>query len=507
MRHRADQGTAASILRQRGVLLTRRQALLLGAAGAASGALLVTGCGRSADAVRSGDSTTSTVPTDPPLGDELAPPPEVVSSGGVLAATLVAATSDATIAGRSVRGATTYNGSFPGETWRIRPGDTFAVDLTNDLDTFTNLHWHGLHVTPNGNADNVFLEVDPGDTLTYEVPVPANHASGAYWYHPHVHTVTDEQVYGGLAGLILIDGGWLDQPGIAEATEKVMVIKGVVIDDGAVTSESPGVSSNELYTINAQVNPRVSAAPGERQLWRIANLGNDTFFNISLEGHSFTVVATDGIPVPAPFETDAWRLPPAGRVEVLVEAGETGSYRLRNRAVDEGFETFGERTLATLVVEGAPVTALPPIPDALDGAPPDLRTGEPDVERTLVFGSSSLVTGTGDVEETGNWMICDLTFNGARTDISARLGDLEEWTLTNHDTEDHPFHIHQNDFQVVSVNGVAQEFEGHRDTFPIPRGGQIKVRQRFEDFTGRWVFHCHILFHEDHGMMGTIEVT
>jgi FtsP/CotA-like multicopper oxidase with cupredoxin domain len=158
-------------------------------------------------------------------------------------------------------------------------------------------------------------------------------------------------------------------------------------------------------------------------------------------------------------------------------------------------------------VEGAPVTALPPIPDALDGAPPDLRTSEPDVERTLVFGRSSLVTGTGDVEQTGNWMICDLTFNGARTDVSARLGDLEEWTLVNHDTEDHPFHIHQNDFQVVSVNGVAQEFEGHRDTFPIPRGGQIKVRQRFEDFPGRWVFHCHILFHEDHGMMGTIEVT
>lgn len=493
------------------LVLTRRQALRLGVIGTAGGLFLLSGCakeGRVSMTSPSWDSdgNPNTDVDDPPVGDELQQPPEIVSRDGVLTASLTAAAGTATINGSQVASTSLYNGVYPSETWRVRPGDVFRVDLTNELETFTNLHWHGLHVTPNGNSDNVFLRVDPGDTLAYEVALPDDHHSGAYWFHPHFHTTVDQQVYGGLGGMILIDGGWLDLPGIQAATEKVMVLKEVVVSNGGIQPESGGVTSNELWTINGQVNPQISVAPGERQLWRVGNLGNDSFFRLALDGHDMQIVAIDGVGVPTIQTVSEFTLPPAGRVEFLVEPNEAGTFAFKTLEVNEGFESFGERTLATMVVAGEAVTGLPDVPAEINPTLVDLRDAEPDVYRQLVFDSDSLVTAEGDFESTGTWVICDLSFDGARVDVRAKLGDLEEWQLINNDTEDHPFHIHQNDFQVTAINGVAQDFVGHRDTFTIPRGGSITIRQRYTDFIGKWVFHCHILFHEDHGMMGTIEV-
>jgi len=441
------------------------------------------------------------------MGDELQPPPEVLAQDGVLSATLVAGPGTAMIAGAEVASTSLYNNNYPSETWRVSPGDVFQVDLTSDLETFTNLHWHGMHVSPQGNADNVFVRVDPGETFSFEVEIPADHSSGAYWYHPHLHTMVDQQVYGGLGGLILVDGGWLDLPGIQVATEKLLVLKEVVVSNGAITDETPGDTSNELWTINGQVNPRISAAPGERQLWRVGNLGNDSFFRVALDGHNLNIVAIDGVPVPTVQTVSEFTLPPAGRVEFIVEPTEAGTFLFKNLLVNEGFVTFDERTLATMVVEGDPVTGLPDMPVIIDDSLVDFRNEEPDVFRQLVFNMGAVIPASGDEAVTGNWVINGRPFNGARVDISAKLNDLEEWVIVNKDVEDHPFHIHQNDFQVTAINGVAQDFVGYRDTMTVPRGGSITIRQRYTDFAGKWVYHCHILFHEDHGMMGTIEVT
>ncbi len=501
MRTRATSPQPGRILTP--MRLTRRQALRLGVVGTAGGLVLLSGCGRPNTLSTGGSSDDDT--TDPPVGAELQPPPEVIAQNGVLQTTLTAAAGSATINGAAVSSTSLYNGFYPSQTWRVLPGDTFRVDLDNQLDTFTNLHWHGMHVSPNDNADNVFLRVDPGETLSYEVPIPENHDSGAYWYHPHFHTTVDQQVYGGLGGLILVDGGWLDLPGIREATEKVMVLKEVVVSDGAIDAESPPTTSNELWTINGQVNPRITAAPGERQLWRVANLGNDSFFRVALEGHEMHVVATDGVGVPRLQTVSEWTLPPAGRIEFLVDPAAVGTFRFQALEVNEGFESFAPRTLATFVVEGEPAAPVPELPEVINDNLVDFRQEEPDVFRQMVFNIDSIVDGTGE-SGTGNWLICDLTFDAARVDVIARLNDLEEWELLNIDTEDHPFHIHQNDFQVVAINGVPQDFEGYRDTVTIPRGGSITIRHRYTDFTGKWVYHCHILFHEDHGMMGTIQV-
>ena len=483
--------------------LTRRQALRLGVVGTAGGLLFLSGCGGRTTLSMRGPSDDDI--ENPPVGAELQPPPEVVAQNGVLQTTLTAAAGSALIDGAEVSSTSLYNSFYPGQTWRVSPGDTFRVDLDNQLDTYTNLHWHGMHVSPNGNADNIFLQVDPGETFSYEVAIPENHDSGAYWYHPHFHTTVDQQVYGGLGGLIIVEGGWRDVPGIREATEKVMVLKDVVVSDGAIEPTTFGVTSNELWTINGQVNPRITAAPGERQLWRVANLGNDPFFRFALEGHEMHVVATDGVGVPRLQTVSEWTLPPASRVEFLVDPAAAGTFRFQALEVNEGQQSFAPRTLATFVVEGEPVGPLPELPEVINDTLVDFRQEEPDVFRQLVFNFDAIIDGDGE-STTGNWLICDLTFNAGRVDVMARLNDLEEWELLNIDTEDHPFHIHQNDFQVVAINGVPQDFVGYRDTVTIPRGGSIKIRQRYLDFTGKWVYHCHVLFHEDHGMMGTIQV-
>jgi FtsP/CotA-like multicopper oxidase with cupredoxin domain len=486
--------------------IDRRQALRLGGVGIAAGALHLTGWRLlRTGAAGAGDATTTTADPTPPVGDELVAPPEVTSSGGVLRADLTAVAGDAQIAGQTVSGTTTYDGGYPAATWRIAPGETFEVDLTNQLDSYTNLHWHGMHVTP--EVDDVLLEIEPGATQHFTLPVPADHQAGLYWYHPHYHTQVDDQVYRGMAGLIVVEGGWRDLPGIAEATEKILVIKDIAIDDGTVQRQDLPQTSDELLTVNAQINPRISARPGERQLWRIGNLGNDSWLRLALDGHDLQIVAIDGVGVVHPEQVSEYVLPPAGRIEVLVDVGDEGSWALKTLPVFNGFTGFDERTLATLVVEGEAVTGLPPVPDEVNPDLVDLSAGAPDRHREIRFGRASIVTDDGSLIKNDAWLICDLPFNDARVDVTARLGDLEEWTIRNDDLEDHPFHIHQNDFQVVEVDGAGQPFNSHRDTVTIPRGGTVKIRQRYTDFTGRWVFHCHILNHEDHGMMAIIEVT
>ncbi len=465
----------------------RRRALQLAAGGAAALAV----------APQMGRIASALGPL-PRVGGPLPVIPSISSADGVLASEVTAAVTPAVIDGQNVTGAYTYNGFLPGETWRVNPGDTFRVGLTNQLDSTTNLHWHGFHVSPQGNSDNIFLAVESGEHQDYEVALPADHPAGMYWYHPHNHTTVDAQAYFGMVGAIIVEGGWRDFPGIAEATEQVMVLKNIRIENGEVVTEDPPTTTDELWTINGSVMPTISARPGERQLWRIGNMGNDSFFDVALDQHPMHVVAVDGNPVNDVFTVDSWLLPPGGRVEVLVDvAGVPGTYDFKTLGYDQGFEDFGSRTLGYLEVAGQPADPLPPIPTHIADHE-NLALVEPDVLREEIFSSDP---------SAGEWYICDLTFDGNRIDVHAQLGHMEEWTLKNIDSEDHPFHIHQNDFQVTKINGIEQPFRNYNDTFIIPRGGEITIRQRYTDFTGKWVYHCHILLHEDHGMMGTIEVT
>jgi FtsP/CotA-like multicopper oxidase with cupredoxin domain len=171
-------------------LLTRRQLLRLagvGAAGMVAGAAGLVGCRPSRSAPGGG------------AGAELIEPKVLASSGGLLEVGLRAALGPVRLADRSARTAS-YNGAVPGPTLQLRPGDRLRLQLANDLDEPTNLHFHGLHVPPEGRADNVFLSIEPGQRFDYDLTIPSDHPGGTFWYHPHHHGLVAGQVFAGCTG-------------------------------------------------------------------------------------------------------------------------------------------------------------------------------------------------------------------------------------------------------------------------------------------------------------------
>jgi suppressor of ftsI len=218
-----------------------------------------------------------------------------------------------------------------------------------------------------------------------------------------------------------------------------------------------------------------------------------------LEGHTFYEIATDGNRHNKVVTKQVNLIPPSSRSEVFIQGGAPGTYELKALAFNTGpqGDNYPEVTMATLVVEGPPVEPFT-IPREL---PPvqDLRNSPIDVYRTIVFSE----TPDGDT-----FFVNGQEFGMNRIDTIVKLGNVEEWTIRNISGELHVFHIHQLDFQVTQINGVNQPFIGHQDTINVPVHGRVKILIPFTNpvIVGKFVYHCHILEHEDKGMMAVIQV-
>ena len=423
-------------------------------------------------------------------------PPVVASRAGVLRVSLTAGPTTVSVAGHRVM-LMAYNGLYIPPTLRVHPGDTIRLRLTNALAEPTNLHTHGLTVSPRGNSDNVFLEVAPGQIQDYEIRIPPDHPPGLYWYHPHPHGFSDMQVRNGMSGALIVDGLLDPFPTLRHLPERLLLLKDLQIEHGRVVHRDIG--KNTIRTINGMVNPVIVLRPGETELWRIGNIGADLYYSLTLDGHDFHVVARDGNRRARLTTTDTLRLSPGARTAVLMTAGAPGVYLLRTGEINTGSEgnEYEGRVMATVRVEGSPATpvALPPALLPVE----DLR-GKVTNRRTIVFTEST----------NGDTMFVDgKQFDMNRTDTRVKLGAVEEWTIRNDSDELHSFHIHQGPFQLAEINGVPQPPDDHRDIVDVPIRGEVKVIIPFTNPTivGRFVYHCHILAHEDKGMMATIEVT
>ncbi len=423
-------------------------------------------------------------------------PEEIVSRDGVLSTTLTVTREVVDIGGTPIEG-TVYNGAFVGPTLRLRRGERLELLLDNRLDQMTNLHFHGLHVSPEGISDNVFIMVHAGETQQYVVEIPANHPTGTFWYHSHAHPYTEAQVFGGLGGLIVIEGLRdllpADLQGIEERT---FALKDYQATDGAILTENIDSNAPTTRTVNAAVNPSLAIDAGETQLWRFANIGADIYYELHLDGHPFHVIADDGNPVWRVRAHDTLVLPPGKRYEVLVQGGAPGTVELKTLAYDQQGDQYPEALLATVTVNESALTAAA-LPAALV-EPDDLAAVEIDAERTVTFSKDN---------EHGHFLIDGKLFDENRIDQSVKLGAIEEWTIVNDNGQQHPFHIHINDFQVMSVNGEPHDAVSHQDTVNLPANGEVVIRIPFFDFTGKFVYHCHILNHADMGMMAIVEVT
>jgi len=423
-------------------------------------------------------------------------PAVVASHDGVLNLTLTAARGAMQVAGRRVI-AQVYNGSYVPPTLRVQPGDVVRLRLVNGLEEATNLHMHGLAVSPLGTSDNVFLHVAPGRAQDYEIRIPATHPPGLYWYHPHPHGRSDEQVRNGMSGALIVEGLLDPFPELRDLTEHVLLLKDAQVGGGQIVHR--GIGDDAMRTVNGALNPTITLRPGETQLWRIGNVGADLYYLLTLDGHRFYEVARDGHRLVRLVPKQQLLLPPGAREEVLVQAAGPGTYVLRTAGFDTGPQGnhYSGAVLATVRVEGA---AVPPLalPERLLPVT-DLR-GQITGRRTIVFSE----TGDGDT-----LFVDGRTFDPNRTDARVKLGAIEEWTVRNESGELHDFHIHQTHFQVTEVNRVRQPLEGYQDIVNVPVHGEVKVIIPFTDpvIVGRFVYHCHLLSHEDKGMMATIEVT
>ena len=437
--------------------------------------------------------------------DDLLQPEVLRSDAGLLRVRLSSAEAAVRIGGRDAT-VLAYNGSLPGPTLVLRPGDRLEVALENGLDAMTNLHVHGLHVTPIGNGDNVLRTINPGDTFDYAYDLPADHSPGVYWYHPHHHGNTAEQVTAGLYGAIIVE----DPEPIAVTRERVLVISDLSLDAaGRVAPASDRDRmlgrEGELVLVNGQLAPTLSARPGERERWRVVNACASRYLSLRLDGQDLQLLGMDSGRDAEPESVTEVRLAPGNRADLLVDAT-PGASTLRTNPVERGSmpgmmggPSASGADLAVFEVTGDPVDAPPPVPR--QSAPRDLRDEEVTGRReiTLAMGMGGGMGASGMA-----FTIDGREFDASRVDTSVDLGAIEEWTLVNTSPMDHPFHLHVWPMQVVEYPGASIDRPIWRDVVNLPARSRVRVRIPFEDFTGTTVYHCHILDHEDLGMMGVI---
>jgi FtsP/CotA-like multicopper oxidase with cupredoxin domain len=450
----------------------------------------------------------------------------MTSQGGILDISLTAKASRLPIAGRPAA-LYSYNGSVPGPRLEIRPGDQVRIRFTNGLSEPTNLHFHGLHVAPSGNADNVFLEIPPAESQIYEFTLPQDHRSATFWYHPHVHHLIARQVWAGLVGLLIVRGELDEIPEIRDADEEFLVLKDFGLDtDGELLTPDPTPQimqgrEGDLVLVNGELNPTFRVSKDGLLRLRFLNASVARYYRLQLEDHPMYLIATGGGPTDEPFERRELLLAPGERAEVLVRGERSpGRYRLMNlpyrrfnmgmmggggmmggMGMMGGRRSSSDEPIVLATLEYRERGRSLPLPSRLVPVEPLPQATQ---VRQLVFSHNMMRMG-GDA-----FTINGSSFDPERTDTTVRIGTVEEWEIANGGEMmmdfDHPFHIHTNAFQVVSEDSRSPRFRAWRDIVNVPMGRSVRIRIPFRDFPGRTVYHCHILDHEDLGMMAVVEM-
>ena len=426
---------------------------------------------------------------------------DIRSVDGILSTTLEARDTAMDLGGVQVQAAI-YNGNYAGPVLRVHPGDLMRIHFVNHLDTPSNLHFHGLISSPQGNSDNAHLQVPPGESFDYEVKIADHQPPGLYWYPDHTHGIAEQHVMRGLSGALLVEGFARQFDGLAGIEEQLLVVKDYAFDNDFNHSDDPRVAvyyNDRITTINGLTAMRIGMHPGQTQLWRLSNQGANLISHLTLEGHRFRIIGTDGQVTTAETVVDTLDIAPASRVDVLVDAGAPGTYQLIARGLLTGTDEQQtvDRAMGEVIVAGEPtlpIATLRRFPD-----PHDLRALSITGRRTLTLSQS---------RDSETYFIDTRKFDHARTDIRVALGSVEEWIIRNDSDDFHSFHIHQMSFQPIAVNGKPIAFGGRLDNIRVPERGSVTLLLAFTDplILGRFMYHCHVLKHEDRGMMGNIEI-
>ena len=430
----------------------------------------------------------------------------------------------------------------------------------------TNLHFHGMTMPPVCHQDDVLkTSIQPGDgVFEYSFRIPKDEPPGLYWYHPHIHGFSARQAQGGASGAMIVEGMARAIPETAGLPERVLVIRdqelmnpkaapsksepvvphSLVESDGDALNNGMGfgkpakdLSLNFVPVPYPDYRPAViRMKPGERQLWRVLNASSVTYLNLALlfnkRPQRLSIAAIDGVPMKrkareALPEVDHIGLAPGARAEFIMTGPPQGMPGLFvTRTVDTGpaGENDPNRALAIVQADAQasePATVVPREEGALP-APKEAWLRDVNPVRTRRFFFSEQPSDPKDPSSPTEFFITEeghkpKAFDPGQgvPDIVVHQGDVEDWVIENRSNELHAFHIHQIHFLVMDLNGMAVDEPFLRDTVNVPysKGTQlsypsVRIRMDFRDpdAVGTFVYHCHLLEHEDGGMMGTIRV-
>jgi len=394
-----------------------------------------------------------------------------------------------------------YNGKFPGPTLRARVGDKVIVHFKNNLNQKTTVHWHGLRIPDSmDGSPRVQKPVEPGGTFTYTFTVPD---AGTYWYHPHVRA--HEQVERGLYGAIVIQ----EAENIAFKKDRMLVVDDMRLNsDGTMAKfdvwshpvTMHGRSGNVLLLNGEQIPlDQVKAKKGDVERWRLVNTANARTMTIDVNGPVFVrVIGTDGGLLAEPYDIDGkkFALPVGARYDLEVTYYEAGTVKLRQHVpigMTGGSMQYKAFTMQSVLVADDPSVKQTNTPVLPKPTPIGNRVVDRTVE--LIFDSvqdpKSPAGLTWTINGSGMWKEPIFTFEEGQTVII---------NIHNKGGPEHPFHLHGQFFEILSVNGVNPKLPGLKDTVLV--SGQSKVRiKAYLDNPGMWMAHCHILEHAELGMM------
>jgi FtsP/CotA-like multicopper oxidase with cupredoxin domain len=431
--------------------------------------------------------------------------------------------------------------TMPGMALARMPADTCATGPMTS--TSVNIHYHGTNVPPVCHQDEVIqTTVDGGQSFDYELHFPSDEPPGLYWYHPHVHGMSEPAVLGGASGAIVVEGIENVNPAVAGLAQQVLVIR----DNLVPGNPTPGgmipswdLSVNYVPVPYPSFTPTVlKMRPNEKQLWRVLNASADTILDLELRYDGviqpLQIVGLDGVPTGSQDGTSTGKvlrrdhilIPPAGRAEFIVTGPSSSvmNARLVTRNIDTGPDGDNDPARPLIELLSSPDAARPQmtVPKVSTSAPvgrfAKLSECSPTAHRKVYF--SEVLSDPSDPSSPTNFYI---TVDGQTPvlfspdnppSIETTQGAVEDWTIENRSLENHVFHIHQIHFQVLEQNGVPVPDGQFLDTVQVPywTGSgpypSVKVRMDFRGhIVGDFVYHCHILGHEDCGMMAIIRVT
>jgi FtsP/CotA-like multicopper oxidase with cupredoxin domain len=386
----------------------------------------------------------------------------------------------------------TYNGRFTGPTFRTRAGRRAKITYRNLLDRPANVHLHGAHV-PAIHDGHPMDVIQPGQSRLYDYP---NTQQGAtLWYHDHSHHTEAEHVYHGLEGFYIIDDASESRLGLPSGAYDVpIMLRDALFDTNGVLVFGGNPNDRDTALANGKPAPYFEVA-ARKYRFRLVNGGTERTFQLTLgNDQEMTQIATDGGLLPTPVVRRSLRISSAERAEIVIDFAKypVGTQLVLNDAILGPVLRFDvTRTASDSSRVPATLRPLPVLPAA---------TVTRDVQLSFDLTTTPFPTG----------LINGRPYDPTRSDFVVKRGTTEIWNVTNGDPQFvfHTFHMHLVQFQVLEVNGAPPgiDYQGRKDTFWFDSGDKVKLKATFDDYLGKYAFHCHFLEHSSLGMMAQMEV-